>query len=352
MEDDRADRTTSNRCDRTDVTETKTTMSVTRRHALRMGCLLGSGGVLGTAGLGTGRATAIASSDSEPDEVIHLDYDEYESWGDLYWLSNGDRDNLTFVSSPTYTGETTLQLRIQDGHHWGASTHYDFDDELLELNGRVHFALNTNWTMEGREQSNCRLWNCAMALGEGSAGGGVPDGTNGWSNRLYVTTRGTDPDGPFHLLSYTYHMDQNQDHDFILDGEEYAVQQPEIVPGKWYEFEYYVRMNTIDNGTANPDGVIQYWLDGDLIYDRRNVRFTEDYENNGIESNGPAGYYGGQYVAPQNLYAYYDDHSMALNGTFANAPDAPNKPRRRKRTNPSDINELLDWLDLPSGISR
>jgi len=352
MEDDHTYRTTLNRDSRTDAIQPRVTTGVTRRQALRMGCLLSAGGVLGATGIGAGRAASPASSDSGPEDVIHLEYDEYESWSDLYWLSNGDRDNLSFVSSPTYTGETALQLRVRDGDHWGASTHYDFEDDLLELNGRVHFALNSNWTMEDGGISNCRLWNCAMALGEGSAGGGVPDGTNGWSNRLYVTTRGTSPDGPFHLLSYTYHMDQNLDHDFILDGEEYAVQHPEIVPGKWYEFEYYVRVNTIDNGTANPDGVIQYWLDRDLIYDRRNFRFTEDHADNGIETNGPAGHYGGQYVAPQNLYAYYDDHSMALNGTFADAPDSLEESTRPDRIELPNGIGLPDWLELPTGMGR
>nr|WP_309138771.1 hypothetical protein [Haloterrigena gelatinilytica] len=281
-----------------------------------MGSLLGvtGGGVDSTAAEEI--ESAAGGGCNRPDDVVHLEYGEYESWEDIYWMSNGDRENLAIVPSPTYAGDTALQLRVRDGDHWGLSTHYSFDDGLLELNGRVAFALNTSWAM-GNESEHCRIWNCAMSLGEGSAGGGVPDGTNGWSNRLYVSTKETDSDGPFHLLSYTYHMDQNQDHDYLLQQEPYAVRQPEIVPGRWYELEYYVCMNTIgDDGVANPDGVIQYWLDGDLIYDRRDLRFTEDHENNIIETNGPAGYYGGRYVAPQNLYSYYANHSMALNGTF------------------------------------
>ncbi|ELZ23437.1 hypothetical protein C477_02789 [Haloterrigena salina JCM 13891] len=283
---------------------------------------MGVGSLLGVTGAGVDNTAAeeiegaAGGGCNRPDEVVHLDYGAYESWEDIYWMSNGDRENLSIVSSPTYAGDTALQLRVRDGEHWGLSTHYSFDDGLLELNGRVAFALNTSWTM-GNESEHCRIWNCAMSLGEGSASGGVPDGTNGWSNRLYVSTKETDPDGPFHLLSYTYHMDQNQDHDYLLQQEPYAVRQPEIVPGRWYELEYYVCMNTIDDdGVANSDGVIQYWLDGDLIYDRRDLRFTEDHETNIIETNGPAGYYGGRYVAPQNLYSYYANHSMALNGTF------------------------------------
>ncbi|RQG99375.1 hypothetical protein [Natrarchaeobius oligotrophus] len=286
---------------------------MTRRRALRSGSLLGATALLGSTGAA---AASAASGCNRPTEEIHLDYDDYDSWDDVYWRSNGDPDNATLVASPTYSGERALQMRIRDGQSWGVSTHYDLDDGVFELDGRVHFALDTGWEMPGRDPSNCRLWNCAMALGEGSAGGGVPDGTNGWSNRLYVTTSGGEADGPFRLLSHTYHMDESQDHDYLLDGEEYVVNEAEIVPGRWYEFGYYVCVNTVTNGRANADGVVQYRLDGDLVYDRRDVRFTADLEDNVIETTGPAGYYGGRYVSPKNLYAYYDHHSMALDGTF------------------------------------
>lgn len=302
--------------------------TVTRRRALHVGGLASAVGIL--AGAGTASAAARSGPDARPPRIVHLDYDEYDSWDDVYRMSNGDPDNIGFVTSPTYSGDTAIQLRIRENDHWGVSTHYEFDDDLLELNGRVRFALNTGWSMGGRTPpSNCRLWNVAMALGEGSAGGGVPDGTNGWSNRLYVTTRDADPDGPFHLLSNTYHMGDNGDgtgdHDYLVDGEAYVVAVPEIDPGVWYEFEYYVRVNTVDDGTANPDGVVRYWLDGDLVFEREDLRFTEDLAENAIQTTGPVGYYGGRYTAPKNLYAYYDDHSMALGGTFdEGGADAPN----------------------------
>ncbi|QFU81868.1 hypothetical protein [Natronorubrum aibiense] len=306
----------SDDCDRTDVSEPTASASVTRRRTLRLGGLLGAGSLLGVTGTAVDSASAACN---RPDEVIHLDYDDYESWTDIYWLSNGDPDNLTFVSSPTNSGATALQLRIREDDHWGASTHYQFDDGLLELNGRVSFALNSNWSMEGRQPSNCRLWNCAIALGDGSAGGGVPDGTNGWSNRLYVTSRDTDPEGPFHLLSNTYHVDNGAgvgDHDYIIDGEPHTLATPEIEPGVWYEFEYYICVNTKTDDEANDDGIVRYWLDGDPIYERTDFRFTTDLEDNIIDTTGPVGHYGGRYEAPKNLYAYYDDHSMALDGTF------------------------------------
>ncbi len=297
--------------------EQSTGSGLTRRRTLQLGTLAGAGSLLGVTGLGTD--TAAASCD-RPDSIVHLDYDDYGNWEELYRVSNGDPDNMTIVSDPTSSGESALQLRIREDDHWGVSTHYDFEDGLFELNGRVTFALNTNWTMGGRNApSNCRLWNCAIARGEGSAGGGIPDGTNGWSNRLYVTDRSTDPNGPFHLLSNTYHMgngDGTGDHDYLLDGEEYARGSPEIESGVWYDFEYYVCTNTITNGEANADGIVRYWLDDELVFERENFQFTTDHADNIIDTNGPVGHYGGRYTAPQTLYAYYDDHSMALNGEF------------------------------------
>ncbi|MEY7850986.1 hypothetical protein AB7C87_17500 [Natrarchaeobius sp. A-rgal3] len=322
MTDTYPDRSTGDRTrgddghDRTHGDDGRPIDTVSRRRTLRLGTIAGATGLLGVVGSHVGSANEAGGGCNRPTDVVDLDYDALEDWRDAYWHSSGDPGNASLVSNPTASGDTALQVAIARDEHWGVSTHYEFEDGLLELNARVRFALDTGWEMPGRDPSNCRLWNCAMALGEGSAGGDVPDGMNGWSNRLYVSTEGTDPGGPYTLLSLTYHVDGAQDHDYLVDGGEYTVQEVDIVPGRWYEFEYYVCVNTVSNGTANDDGIVQYWLDGERVYDRRNFRFTVDLEDNVIDTNGPVGHYGGRYVAPKNLYAYYDDHSMALDGTF------------------------------------
>ena len=80
-------------------------------------------------------------------------------------------------------------------------------------------------------------------------------------------------------------------------------------------------MNTVSGGEPNADGVVRYWLDGDPVYERENFRFTTDRTDNAVDTTGPVGHYGGQYTAPTTLYAYYDDHSMALEGTFDSDAD-------------------------------
>ncbi|WP_255171164.1 hypothetical protein [Natrononativus amylolyticus] len=279
---------------------------LSRRAVLQTGGALGGGGLLGITGIGVDTATAASNE-------IHLDYDNYDSWDEVYNRSTGESSNISLVSSPTYSGNTSVQIGVPEDETWGISTGYDFDDDLTELNGRIRFALNSNWEMSGTD--TCRLWNCAIAQGTYSSGcDGAPDGWDGWSNRMYVTSQGTSDDGPYNLLSYTYHMDQNES-----CGDEELIDNVSIEPGVWYEFEYYVHVNTVDGGQGgdpNSDGIVRYWLDGQQIHEETNRRFTVDHINNGIQTNGPVMHYGGSETAPRSLYAYYDDHSMALNGTF------------------------------------
>ena len=43
--------------------------------------------------------------------------------------------------------------------------------------------------------------------------------------------------------------------------------------GDWHRVEAYFQLNTIQSGTGQTDGIAQYWFDGQLIIDKRNVLF-------------------------------------------------------------------------------
>lgn len=43
--------------------------------------------------------------------------------------------------------------------------------------------------------------------------------------------------------------------------------------GDWHEVEVYYKLNSIVNGIGQLDGIAQYWVDGQLVIDRRNVLF-------------------------------------------------------------------------------
>jgi hypothetical protein len=41
----------------------------------------------------------------------------------------------------------------------------------------------------------------------------------------------------------------------------------------WNHVEAYFQLNTIANGVGQPDGVMQYWFNGQLVIDRHDVMF-------------------------------------------------------------------------------
>ena len=52
--------------------------------------------------------------------------------------------------------------------------------------------------------------------------------------------------------------------------------QPNPGPGyknNWNFVEVYFQLNTISNGKGVADGVIQYWFNGTLIFDRHDILF-------------------------------------------------------------------------------
>jgi len=52
---------------------------------------------------------------------------------------------------------------------------------------------------------------------------------------------------------------------------------------EWHSLEYHVKMNTYDNNaqTFLADGVHEFWIDGELIYSRYNIPWTDnDYDTN------------------------------------------------------------------------
>jgi len=64
------------------------------------------------------------------------------------------------------------------------------------------------------------------------------------------------------------------------NGKTWKSAQPALLPtagpayqGDWHEVEAYYKLNSIANGIGQLDGIAQYWVDGQLVIDRRNVLF-------------------------------------------------------------------------------
>ena len=137
-----------------------------------------------------------------------------------------------------------------------------------------------------------------LAGGTGNTGGARPNGRDGWSGRMMWSRNGR-------LLQYVYHPDQPGSF-----GESWAWANPQrqpvlAEPGQWYRVEQRVVMNT----PGRRDGVMQAWLDGVLVLDRRNVRFRE-VESFGIDAFQVATFFGGSerdWAPVRDEVLYLDD---------------------------------------------
>jgi hypothetical protein len=63
-----------------------------------------------------------------------------------------------------------------------------------------------------------------------------------------------------------------------VNGKTWTSVQPVFLPnpgpgykGDWHQVEAYFKLNSIQNGVGQLDGIAQYWFDGQLVIDRRNL---------------------------------------------------------------------------------
>jgi len=101
---------------------------------------------------------------------------------------------------------------------------------------------------------------------------------------------------------YLYHMDAGGsygEHNFITLLEE----------GRWYRIEQY-----LDIGEPNTnDGVLRCWVDGNLEYDRSDLRWRESGGND-IQWTWWDFYHGGGNRAGDDIYVQFDDLKIKRGG--------------------------------------
>ena len=240
---------------------------------------------------------------SSPDVFLQMDgSDPLDHYSDYI----GGQD-FTMDERQSVSGGQSLHGWIHEGRSWGGNVVYDLGSEghpsnVDEMHQRVWFYLGEGFSMGSDE--NCRIFNAALSDGSNNSGGGQPTGSDGWSERLYLTERGSRSDGTWNLLSYTYHMDQGGEWGTLttIDG-------AGLTAGEWHQIDTYVRVNSYSGGSASSDGVVRYWLNDDLVHERTDLRFTTS-DDNRIQWGGPVLHYGGGYDAPSDVLVWYDDHQI------------------------------------------
>lgn len=129
----------------------------------------------------------------------------------------------------------------------------------------------------------------------------------GWSARLMFDTTGTGAAGPGEVPIgyYLYHLGQAGDcgDELMFDT---ALRQE-----RWTCIEGRVKMNTL----GQSDGLIQAWMDGELVYTRTGLAFRRANESGvAIREMWDNVYFGGSYATPNNLSLVIDDMVVSDSG--------------------------------------
>ncbi|OPY65288.1 MAG: hypothetical protein A4E63_03044 [Syntrophorhabdus sp. PtaU1.Bin050] len=136
-----------------------------------------------------------------------------------------------------------------------------------------------------------------LAGGKRNTGGKKPDGLDGWSSRVIWLSQGK-------LGQYVYNPDQptnyGQIFKYTANGEDIVAKQ-----GKWYRIINRVVMNT----PRKHDGIVQAWVNGELVLDIRDLRFR-DTDAMSIDSFLFSTFFGGDdetWAAAKDESIYFDN---------------------------------------------
>ena len=235
---------------------------------------------------------------------IAIDYGDFDDPAAVYDV-NDNRSGIPpeFVSSPTAVSDQALRTEFANDSKT-ANLEFRFRERGYEAPTELYtrFYVFPQDIALGQDDTVRMFW-APLTDGDGSSGGGATDGTNGWSNAIGFANRDNSPapDG-YNFFSYSYHMDNSGSGDFEMTD-------VPVWMDEWNEIECYVRCNSFTNGAAEPDGVMRYWVNDELAYERTDFRFTTS-EDNLIEGCGPLGYTVGDGLAGSALL--YDGHEIHL----------------------------------------
>ncbi len=137
-----------------------------------------------------------------------------------------------------------------------------------------------------------------LSGGANNSGGNLPTGTDGFSARMMWRPLNK-------LVVYLYHMDQPSIYGEDMDYPNFAPQM-----GTWYTIRQRIVMNK--NNARN--GIVQTWIDGVPMTDRRNIRYRSDDQAFGVDTFYFSTFYGGNdpsWAPSKDTFIRYDDFKIS-----------------------------------------
>ncbi|RLL66854.1 polysaccharide lyase [Streptomyces sp. Z26] len=233
------------------------------------------------------------------------------------WSLGMDERTRIDDSTPAHGGDKSLRVLYPEGkigpEDSGAQAPFELDGSReYYVSMWIRFAEDFSW---GTTQYAGKV-GIGLAGGASCSGGQTCDGTNGFSSR-FIWRRA---DGEAAL--YYYHMDKQDTYgDYVAmerGGE--VIRWPK---GEWVNVVQRVKVNTVTDGQANPDGEIEVFYNGESAAKVDGLRFVSNDDQ--VDKAYFDSFAGGATTefAPRNdSYIWYDDVKVS--------------------TDPADICELSD----------
>lgn len=269
----------------------------------------------------------------DPDVVFATGF-ERRNWQNE-WTVAEPRDRIDTVDVDTRFEKflplqgKALRSRIAKGSTTALNTLYKFDeqtgDEPEEIYFRYYLRLADNWnqTVQGG-----KLPGISGTYGRAGWGGRKSDGKNGWSARgLFRMTvpAGNPLAGRTPIGFYCYHADMKTSYgtNWIWNKGYHGY----LATNRWYAIEQYCRLNT----PGEKDGVLRAWVDGQVAFEKTDVRFRLTGKLR-IEQVWMNLYHGGTTPSPYDQHVFIDNVVIANSyiGPMASNPSASQAAEKSK----------------------
>ena len=244
------------------------------------------------------------NSSNDPEIKFYLHFNDHatgvynethlcEDWNCPSWNDGVSRGRVEIIDE---NGDKAMRVFYPEGKYGPSESGAQWKHEInnydeLYFSYRIKFEDNFDFVRGGKLPG--------LAGGTANTGGNTPNGSDGWSARMMWKRNGG-------IVQYVYHPDQYQN---LPYGDEFpwesGGQQCRFVPGVWYHIEVRIVMNT----PQEKDGIIQAWLNGIKVLDRKNIRFR-DVENLSIDIDYFSTFFGGgdsSWAATKDEFIFFDD---------------------------------------------
>lgn len=216
------------------------------------------------------------------------------------WMLGDERSQIDDKISRS--GDKSLRIYYPRGQYNPADSGYLAPFQLTPADEYyvsfwARFSEDFSW---GTRRSEGKL-GIGLAGGGACSGGQTCTGDNGFSSRLIWREAGQ-------AAVYYYSMDNPDRYGnvvYLTDPSGGPVHYPR---GEWFHIIQRLKVNTVTNGQAHPDGEIEIWYNGQAAANITGLRFVNNDDK--VDKAYFATFYGGgtrEYAPERDSYIWYDD---------------------------------------------